>query len=213
MRIEKKTGEARRSLWRWPGAALIALALGGAQAQVLPLVGQTWVFVNGPTEDTHIAQSISDFAASSVIVAQFNTNGTADIRYANLQGRFFRSTTEALMAVDQALRFNVLRQSRLFKVSRQPFPDSAFSCDAELERLSTLLRYNGFFINGEPVNPRRGTSEQQWLYDPPECYASRPATPQDRQEMELCQNGWCTHPIEDPANPADRKSTRLNSSH
>lgn len=184
----------------WTG--LILLTLGSAKAQVFPLMGQTWAFVNGPTEDTHIAQSISEFAASTVIVAQFNGNGTADIRYANLQGRFFRSTTEALEAVEIGLRSNVLRQSSRFTASRQPFPDTAFSCDSELARLSTSLRYNAYFINGESVTPKRDAREWQWFYDPPECYASRQATPQDRQEMELCQSHWCTHPIEDPANPA-----------
>jgi hypothetical protein len=172
------------------------------QPREFPLIDQTWVFVNGPTEDTHIVESISSFSASTVIVARFNGDGTADLRYANLQGRYFRSTTEALAAVEQGLRLNVLRQSKLFEASRQPFPDTAYSCDAELARLSSLLRYNGYFINGESVNPRRPASEWQWFYDPPECHATRPATLQDREGMELCQNGWCTHPIEDPAQPA-----------
>lgn len=182
------------------GSMLSGLALG--QPRDFPFVGQTWVFVNGPTEDTHIVESISGFAASSVIVAHFYGNGTADLRYANLQGRYFRSTTEALAAVEQGLRLNVLRQSRLFEVSRRPFPDTLFSCDTELARLSTLLRYNGYFINGEKVNPRRPASEWQWFHDPPECFASRPSTLVDREDMELCQNGWCTHPIDDPAQPS-----------
>jgi hypothetical protein len=173
------------------------------QPRDFPLVGQTWVFVNGPTEDTHIVESIAAFAASTVIVAHFNGNGTADLRYANLQGRFFRSTREALAAVEQDLRFHVLRQSRLFEASRRPFPDTLFSCDAELARLSTMLRYNGFYINGERVNPRRPASEEQWFHDPPECHATRPSTLQDREEMALCQSGWCVSPIEDPARPSN----------
>lgn len=182
------------------GAFLLAMGIPGAQ--VFPLIGQTWVFVNGPTEDTHIAQSISGFAASSVIVAQFNSNGTAEIRYVNLKGRFLRSTSEALEAVEQGLRSNVLRQSKLLQYSLRAIPDTSYSCDAELAWLSTTLRYNAYFINGVSVTPKRDAREWQWYFEPPECYASRPAIPQDKQDMDLCQNHWCTDPIEDKENPA-----------
>src|SRR5690242_15942610 len=100
-----------------------------AVAQEFPLRGQTWVFVNGPDEDTHIVKSIAAFEPSSVIVARFNQDGTGDIRFSNLSGRFLRSTTEALDAIDGDLRQNTLYGSRLFQVSRRQIPDTAYSCD------------------------------------------------------------------------------------
>jgi hypothetical protein len=179
--------------------AMIALIPFLAAAQELPLRGQTWVFVNGPNEDTHIVNSVAGFEPSSVIVARFNDNGTADIRYSNLSGRFLRSTTEALETIDGDLRRNVLPGSRLFQASRQGVPDTAYSCDEELARLSGSLRYSQYFTNGEAVTPVRESRSWRWYFDPPECHASRPATAQDRQEKDLCQDHWCSDPVDDPA--------------
>src|SRR5512135_3142984 len=78
-------------------------------AQDFPLLGQTWVFLNGPTEDTHIVRSLANFAPSSVIVAEFNSDGTANMRYSNFSGRFMKSTTEALDSIETDLRSHVLR--------------------------------------------------------------------------------------------------------
>ncbi len=170
-------------------------------AQDLPMVGQTWVFVNGPTEESHIVRSISDFGATSVIVAKFNQDGTADMRYANLAGRFCLSTTEALDTIGIELRKNVVLGSSLFSASKQLFPDTAYSCDAELARLSGTLRYNRYAINGSAVLPTRTPSAYQWFFDPPECYASRPARLEDKEEKDLCENHWCVDPNPPPNEP------------
>ena len=158
--------------------------------------GQTWVFLNGPNEDTHIVKSISDFSPSSVIVASFNLDGTVDLRYSNLSGRYIKSTTEALDSIGIDLRTNVIRNSARFQASRQPVPDTAYSCDEELARLSGTLRYNAYFINGQAVTPTKDTRAWQWFFEAPDCHASRPARAQDRKEKDLCQNHWCSSPLD-----------------
>ncbi len=170
-------------------------------SQDFPLKGQTWVFVNGPNEETHIVKSVSDFAPSSVIVAKFNEDATADIHYANLSGRFCRSTAEAIDTIISELRKNVLLHSKLFQASKRNFPDTAYSCDAELVRLAGMLRYNRYVVNGNEVKPNSNPSSWQWLFDPPECYATRPAREQDKQEKDLCENHWCVDPTPDPTIP------------
>ena len=176
--------------------ALLIATVAPSHADDFPMLGQTWVFINGPSEDTHIVQSVSEFAPSSVIIASFNPNGTADFRYSNLSGRFLKSTTEAIDSITIDLRRNVLRNSSLFSASKQNIPDTAFSCDEELARLAETGRYSGFFINGQPTSPSHDTRTWHWTYQPPDCYASRPARAQDRQEKDLCQAQWCTSPLD-----------------
>ncbi len=189
-----------------PGFSALLFGLGMlfpsvAFTQDFPMRGQTWVFVNGPTEETHIVRSISDFGPTSVIVARFNQDGTADLRYANLAGRFCLSTTEAIDTINIELRKNVLHASHMFGVSSQLFPDTAFSCDAELARLSGTLRYSRYSINGANVLPTRDAASYQWLFDPPECYASRPARAQDKEDKDLCESHWCVDPNPPPDDP------------
>lgn len=174
----------------------ILIAINLSIADDFPMRGQTWVFLNGPNEETHIVQSISEFAPSSVVMASFNPDGTADLRYSNLSGRFMRSTAEALDSIINDLKVNVLRNSDLFSASLQSVPDTAYSCDEELARLAGTGRYNGYFINGQSITPSRDSRAWQWFYQSPECYATRPARAQDRQEKDLCQNHWCTSPLD-----------------
>ena len=180
---------------------LVVACTGLIQAQDFPLRGQTWVFLNGPNEDTHIVRSIGGFAPSSVIVAEFNPDGTANFRYSNLSGRFIKSTTEALDSIGIDLRRNVLRGTKLLQVSRQPVPDTAYSCDEKLAELATQLRYSRFLINGEAVAPTRDSRAWKWFYETPDCYASRPARAQDKAEKNLCQNGWCIDPTAEESDP------------
>ena len=166
-------------------------------AQDFPLQGQTWVFLNGPNEDTHIVRSLADFAPSSVIVAEFNSDGTANMRYSNFSGRFLKSTTEALDSIETDLRSHVLRGVRLFEASRQPVPDTAYSCDEKLADLAGTLRYSRYVMNEEVVTPTQDNRNWKWFYEVPSCYASRPARAQDKTEKNLCQNGWCVDPTTD----------------
>ena len=162
-----------------------------------PMVGQTWVFVNGPNEDTHIVRSLSEFAPSSAIMARFNGDGTFDMRYSNLSGRFQKSTTEALDSIEIDFRRNVIQNSNAFQATYQPIPDTAFSCDEELAKLSGTLRYSHYLMNGEETTPSLDSRNWHWFYEVPDCYACRPARQQDRQEKNLCQNHWCSDPTDE----------------
>ncbi len=165
-------------------------------ADEFPMRGQTWVFLNGPNEETNVVQSVSEFSPSSVIMASFNPDGTVDLRYSNLNGRFLKSTTEAIDSITIDLRRNFIRNSALFTASQQTIPDTAYSCDEELARLAGTGRYSGFFINGQSINPTKDSRTWQWFYQAPECYAARPARAQDKQDKDLCQDHWCTSPID-----------------
>lgn len=167
-------------------------------SQTFPMTGQTWLFLNGPNEDTHIVRSVSDFAPSSAIMVRFNEDGTADMRFSNLSGRFMRSTTEAIDTLTLDLHRNVLRNVDVFQVSEQPFPDTSYSCDEALYKLSTTLRYSHYEINGQTTTPTSDSREWKWFFEPPECHVSRAANAEDRRDKDLCQSGWCSNPTDDP---------------
>ena len=170
-------------------------------AQDFPLVGQTFVFLNGENEQTHIVHSICDFAPASVIVAHFNQDGTVDMQYANLSGRFIRSTANALDTIKSELEKNSLYGSKLFLATRRALPDTAYSCDAELFRLEKTLRYTHYVLNDADITPSANVPEGHWFGEPPECYAARPATQEDKEDKNLCQGGFCSDPYEDPTTP------------
>lgn len=177
-------------------SSILLSVFGFAAADEFPMRGQTWVFLNGPNEDTHIVQSVGEFAPSSVIVATFNQDGTVDTRYSNLSGRFLKSTAEALDTVAADLKRNEVLHSSAFTASRQNVPDTAYSCDEELTRLAGTARYSGYYIKGQSVQPSRDSRNWQWFFEAPECYATRPARAQDRQEKNRCVNHWCSSPLD-----------------
>jgi hypothetical protein len=158
------------------------------------------VFINGPSEETHIVKSVSDFNPSKVLVTTFKPDGKADVRYANLSGVFCRSTAEALDSIYKQLLTNFAPKS-LVSSTLRTFPDTAYSCDEALKKLSNGGHFTQFFINDVAVSPTLSETDWHWTYSEPTCYASRAGTAQDQQDKDLCQDGWCSDPTPDPKSP------------
>src|SRR4051812_30870869 len=187
----------KRIHWIFP--ILIISKFSFAQTE-FPLTGQTWVFVNGATEESHVVRSISDFSPSKVIVASFLSTNKALVRFANLSGVYCRSTAEALDSINEQLFKNpaitVAPSSTL-----RAFPDTAYSCDEEILKLSHGSHFTKFVINNLEVSPTATVTDWHWSFNEPVCYASRPAIAQDKEDKDLCQDGWCSDPTPSPTDP------------
>jgi hypothetical protein len=166
----------------------------------LPLAGQYWVFTNGANEESHIVKSLADFSPSKVIVAWFRSPTIATVRYANMAGVFCRSTAEALDSISAQLKNNPELQVQV-NASLRTFPDTAYSCDDALKKLSNGGRFSRFVINDAEVSPSSSETDWHWSFAEPTCYASRAATSQDQHDKDLCQDGWCSDPTPDPKSP------------
>lgn len=159
-----------------------------------PLLRQTWVFTNGPTEKTHIVKSITNFAPSKVFVCHFSSQNrdilTGSCRFASLEGLYLRSTAEALDSVYAQLRRNFLT-GEIARAYYNAFPDTFYSCASQLRNLASrgVGRFRSFSINGQSVEPSAITDE--WFSEPPTCYASRQRMAGDDIDEMACENGWC----------------------
>lgn len=158
------------------------------------------MFVNGPKEETHIVKSISDFSVSKVIVAQFLASNRLQIRFANLDGMLLRSTAEALDAITTQLALNFIPDAQ-YNVHLAVFPDTTYSCNEELLRLSRTTHFSSYFINDQAVSPSSQSTDWIWTFSEPTCYAARAAQAQDRLNKDLCQDGWCSDPTPAPEDP------------
>ena len=127
-------------------------------------------------------------------------DNTVDVQYANLSGVFCRSTSEAVDSIGVQLKANFL-PGQYFNSTLRTFPDTAYSCDEALKKLTNDGHFSRYFINDVEVTPSSSESDWHWSFSEPTCYASRAAIAQDRVDKELCQDGWCSDPTPDPKSP------------
>jgi hypothetical protein len=180
-----------KTMTHWIIPIVLILKSGYAQNR-FPLIGQTWVLINGPTERTHIVKSITNFAPSKVLVVNFISQSaseiTIDVRWASLEGIPLRSTSEAIDSAYSQLKKNFSVSKNLAYAYYNPFPDTSYSCEPQLRKLFGA-GFRHYVVNDQDIDPRAAPT--LWYPTPPSCYASRSKSAGDVVDNMACEGEWC----------------------